>query len=298
VSCGRPCESRVNHPECFFLDLHPEVVEAAASDFGEFVFRHPRHRSGGRCSPCRSTRSLSSALVAAAVGPVCAPQPVPDAHDLAAPAARAGGHRVGPPGHGAPTDSSARLADELCHGRHAKGTTRPSFESIVQLASPFASLRAARVPGAGERETRPGSLGVRQPWPDAHWRSCIDTRGLSLRPVNRTTSQTRPRVSGRVAGGEARLDVRGFPQSGCRARSPWPPPDSRARPLPDSPAAGRQLAKLDRYGSHLSPQSGRRGRSGLAFTRHPRRWRASAHARSAGQPSSLAPRAVASAAAR
>src|SRR5918995_6847360 len=32
----------------------------------------------GRCPPCWSTRSLSSALVAEAAGPVSAPQPVPD----------------------------------------------------------------------------------------------------------------------------------------------------------------------------------------------------------------------------
>jgi hypothetical protein len=34
--------------------------------------------------------------------------------------------------------------------------------SFVQLASPLRP-RAARLPGAGERETRPGSIGVRQP---------------------------------------------------------------------------------------------------------------------------------------
>jgi len=79
------------------------------------------------------------ALAAEAGGLLFAPQPVPYAHNLAASPARAGGHRVRPPGHSAPADLSARLADELCHGRHGRGPTRPSVESIVEVPQ-FASL--------------------------------------------------------------------------------------------------------------------------------------------------------------
>src|SRR5918999_2566841 len=106
-------------------------------------------------------RSLSSALVIEAAGPVTAPQPVPDADDLAAPAARAGGHRVRPPGHGAPTDSSARLADELCHGRHVKWATRPSFESTVQLARP--QSRGLQLRAISESPYVPGQPAYRAP---------------------------------------------------------------------------------------------------------------------------------------
>ena len=112
-------------------------------------------------------------------------------------------------------------------------------------------------------------------------------------PQTAHLNKTTPRVSGRVAGGEARLSVRGVLEADAERGRRGRPQTVALAALVDSPAAGRQLANTDRYGSHLSPHSGRRGRSGLAFTRHPRGWRASAHARSAGQPSSLDPRAVA-----
>jgi hypothetical protein len=97
------------------------------------------------------TKSLSRVLVAEALDPLSTPQPVPYPHDLAAPAARACGHRVRPPGHFAPGDLSARLADELCHRRHLKGITRPTVEFIGHLRVLYVS-RAGGVPGAGERK--------------------------------------------------------------------------------------------------------------------------------------------------
>jgi hypothetical protein len=100
---------------------------------------------------CQVTKSLSGVLVAEALDPLSAPQPVPYPHDLAAPAARADGHRVRPPGHFAPGDLSARLADELCHRRHLKGVTRPTVEFIGHLRVLYVS-RAVGVPGAGERK--------------------------------------------------------------------------------------------------------------------------------------------------
>ena len=81
--------------------------------------------------------------------------------------------------------------------------------------------------------------------PDAHWRSYIDTRGLSLRPLKPHHLNKPRRVSGRIAGGEARLDVRGFPRSRCRARSPWPPADCRARRAGRQPG-GRAAARQHR----------------------------------------------------
>jgi hypothetical protein len=122
-----------------------------------------------RPSLCRAkspsaTKSLSRALVAEAVDPLSAPQPVPYPHDLAAPAARAGGHRVRPPGHFAPSDLPARLADELCHRRHVKGTTRPTVESIVHLrvlyiSSVSGSTRRARAQTRGRGFDRSSASG-------------------------------------------------------------------------------------------------------------------------------------------
>ena len=69
------------------------------------------------------------ALVAAGVCPLAVSQPVQDAHKLAAPTARAGGHRVRPPGDAAARDLAARLADEFRDGHHVRVHTRVSFES-------------------------------------------------------------------------------------------------------------------------------------------------------------------------
>jgi len=71
------------------------------------------------------------ALVGGVAESASAVEPVPYPHNLASPAARAGGHRVCPPGHLAPRDLSARLADEFRYGRHAKRSTRVSSETVV-----------------------------------------------------------------------------------------------------------------------------------------------------------------------
>jgi hypothetical protein len=110
-------------------------------------------------------RSLSSALVAVAAGPVCVPQPVPYAHDLAASAARAGGHRVGPFGHFSPTDPAARLANQLCHGRHLKSA---NAACCCQAAGPCRTQPLATAPSRkpGRTKRRPCSWDI---FGGMHW---------------------------------------------------------------------------------------------------------------------------------
>src|SRR5215207_5838581 len=54
-------------------------------------------------------------------------------HDLAAPAARAGWHRVRPRGHWPPSDPSARLADMLRDGWHVEALPDPASSPSCQL---------------------------------------------------------------------------------------------------------------------------------------------------------------------
>jgi hypothetical protein len=74
------------------------------------------------------------ALVGGVAEPGSAVAPVKYPDNLAAPAARAGRHRVYLPGHLAPRDPSARLADEFRHGRHVERSTRFSSETVVVQA--------------------------------------------------------------------------------------------------------------------------------------------------------------------
>jgi len=76
-------------------------------------------------------RGLGRALVGGPPGRVVAQEAVANPHDLAAPAACTGGHRVRSQRHGAPGDLPARLADVFRNARHVKPPTRSSFGYAV-----------------------------------------------------------------------------------------------------------------------------------------------------------------------
>src|ERR687898_1674875 len=118
----------------------------------------------GTHNPARSPRKRSASVLSTFGGGQTEPIEVRggcvlDADDLAAPAAPAGGHRVGPSGHRTPGHLRARLAYVLRDRRHAPACTRCEFEY------------ARRGIGVDTRRLKPRS------WPsdDAHWgRSPVD----------------------------------------------------------------------------------------------------------------------------
>jgi hypothetical protein len=122
--------------------------------------RPPRHRR----VPLGAVRSTLGGLVGGVAESVSAVEPVKYPHNLAAPAARAGGHRVCPPGQLAPRDLSARLADEFRHRRHVERSTRVSSETVVvqplrilsriRLCNEPSSKRGSRLPPEGQARTR------------------------------------------------------------------------------------------------------------------------------------------------